>query len=262
MTDPAREPPKESEGAPKKTPQGFGLVQLSAAVLEVLLLAMSFMGGLLVISLLMISGLLPDAQKVAWSGVVAGPVLIGSAAACYAGMARLRDKSEPAGLDLRAHRNPAFSSWLASLGVALGAVLVAIAGSAVLGAIQDKLFDAQVEEQKAILDLVERGHPFELTLLAIAAVVLAPITEELLFRHMFFRRLRQSAGPQLAWVLPALAFSLAHWNPIGMVIYVWLGLVFAWAYLATGRIWVAILAHAGHNAFALSALLWLTPPPA
>nr|WP_255216208.1 CPBP family intramembrane glutamic endopeptidase [Pseudenhygromyxa sp. WMMC2535] len=135
-------------------------------------------------------------------------------------------------------------------------VLAALVGSATLGWLQEAIFGAKVAEQEVIVALVERGDVFELAFLASVAVILAPLTEELLFRHMFFRRLRHSAGAQLAWVLPAVAFAVSHWNPIGLAIYTWLGLVFAFAYLYTGRFWVAVAVHAGHNALALAMLVW------
>jgi membrane protease YdiL (CAAX protease family) len=139
--------------------------------------------------------------------------------------------------------------------IVLGGIMVATLGSMLLGLIQELLFSSSVEEQKAIRDLVERRDPFELAVLGVSAVVLAPITEELLFRHMLFRRLAHRAGPVAAWTVPAVAFALAHWNPVGLVIYVWLGSVFAMAYWMSGRLWVAMLVHAGHNAFAFTMLL-------
>ena len=149
-------------------------------------------------------------------------------------------------------------STFAGVGVliALGAIVVAMIGSVVLGLAQELVFSLEVEEQQPIVDLVERGDPFEIALLAVSAVLLAPVTEELLFRHMFFRRLLQRVGPAAAWTIPALAFALAHWNPVGLLVYVWLGSVFAGAYVLSGRLWVAMLAHAGHNAFALTMLLY------
>ncbi|KIG13626.1 CAAX amino terminal protease family protein [Enhygromyxa salina] len=231
------------------------------------LLALSFVVGIAVLMGLMLVGVLPSAEAAGWSGVVAGPVLIGTAGITYLYMERMLAPTERASSpSLFLARADASTQPLVEKGerrglgacvvIALGGVVIALLGSGLLSLIQQQVFATEVEEQQAIVELVGRRETFELVLLAVSAVVLAPLTEELLFRHMFFRRLLHGSGSTLAWILPAVAFSLAHWNPVGAVIYVWLGLVFAYSYLLSGRLWVAMAVHAGHNAFALCMLLW------
>ncbi|PRQ09567.1 CPBP family intramembrane glutamic endopeptidase [Enhygromyxa salina] len=255
MSNPAQRPPEHAT-----------LEVFVHASTEVVLLALSFVVGIAVLMVLMAVGLLPDAEAAGWSGIVAGPVLIGTAALAYLGIERLMLRNQVAPtLGVLAHKGESSQPLVparerkgavACVLIALGGIVVALVGSGLLGVIQQQLFATEVQEQQAILELVGRRETFELVLLAVSAVVLAPLTEELLFRHMFFRRLLHGSGPTLAWILPAVAFSFAHWNPVGAVIYVWLGLVFAYSYLLSGRLWVAMVVHAGHNAFALSVLLW------
>lgn len=234
-------------------PPPSGLARYAPAVTELLLLAVSFLTGIVVVTVLMFAGLLPDATKAAWSGIVAGPILLGSAGLTYFGiersLARSGDPVRPL-VERKARKGVG-----ASVIVAFSCVGLAIMGSMLIGFVQQ--FVIEVEEQKTIVELVERGDPLEITLLALTAVVLAPIAEEFLFRHMLFRRLHQRTALWLVWLLPAVAFAVSHWNPPGLLVYTWLGLVFAYAYLNTGRLWVAMLVHAGHNAFALAMLLWL-----
>jgi membrane protease YdiL (CAAX protease family) len=221
---------------------------------ELLILAVSAGAGLALLFALMVLGVLPgDLEAAPWSAVLAGPLMLGTAGLAYLGIERLLASGGEAVKPIKNSRERA--GVVLGLSIAVGGVLAAIIGSVVFGLIQEKLFSFEVAEQQAIVDLVARGEPWELALLGVAAVVLAPITEELLFRHMFFRRLYQRVGPVSAWILPALAFALAHWNPVGLVIYAWLGTVFAAAYWLSGRLWVAILVHAGHNAFAFAMLL-------
>jgi membrane protease YdiL (CAAX protease family) len=92
-------------------------------------------------------------------------------------------------------------------------------------------------------------------MLAVSAVVLAPLAEESLFRGLLFRRILERVGPWPAYVVSALAFAAIHGNLAGLVIYVWLGLVFAETLRRTGRLWTAIVVHMGNNAFALSLLV-------
>lgn len=230
--------------------------QLGNATAELMLLLLSALVGLANLFVLMWLGVLPDAEAAPWSAIVAGPILMGSAALTYLMLehAFAREGNPPQPLETRDGRKRA--SFLVGVLIALGAVVVATIGSTVLALTQQLVFAVEVEEQQTIVELVDRGQSMELLLLAVSAVILAPVTEELFFRHMFFRRLLQRAGPVAAWTLPALAFALAHWNPVGLIVYVWLGSVFAMAYLLSGRLWVAMLAHAGHNAIALTLLLY------
>ncbi len=252
MSNPASDSSESSSPTPP-TPQQPGarppLVQAQAILGELMWLALTFLGGVLTITILMLVGALPDVEEAAWSGILAGPILIGSAAAFY----MLVDQRSPSAPLLAPEDR---RGTLVCLAIAVTGIAVALVGSSLLGWAQESLLSTEVEEQQVIVALVERGDPFEIAILALSAVVFAPITEELLFRHMFFRRLTQRTGMVLAFALPAIAFSLSHWNPVGLLIYIWLGLVFAFAYLSSGRLWVAILVHAGHNATALSILLW------
>jgi membrane protease YdiL (CAAX protease family) len=229
------------------------LDRVGKATTELGLLALSALAGMSLLFVLMVLGVMPDVEAAPWSAILAGPILIGAAGLNYLVLERaLRLEGDSiAPLDGRKR-----AGFAAGMVIALGAVVVAMTGSVALALAQQFAFSIEVEEQQPIVDLVNRGEPFEIMLLAVSAVILAPLTEELLFRGMFFRRLRQRVGPMAAWTLPALAFALAHWNPVGLVVYVWLGSVFAMAYVLSGRLWVAMLAHAGHNAFALTMLLY------
>jgi membrane protease YdiL (CAAX protease family) len=232
------------------------LERIGKAAGELALLGMSTLVGMAVLFVLMLLGVLPDGTTEAWSAVLAGPILIGSAGLSYLFFEGLLDRNGDSARPLEMSHGHKRASVTIGLLIALGAIVVAMIGSVVLGLAQELVFSLEVEEQQPIVDLVARGDPFEIALLAVSAVILAPVTEELLFRHMFFRRLLQRVGPAAAWTIPALAFALAHWNPVGLLVYVWLGSVFAGAYVLSGRLWVAMLAHAGHNAFALTMLLY------
>jgi membrane protease YdiL (CAAX protease family) len=222
------------------------------------LLAVSGVAGFLVLGLLMGTGVLPDPEQHVWTSVIGGPILMGTAVATYWGLDRLMAKGDRDTGSLVPERERA--SWSATFGVVVIHVGAAMAGSMFLGAMQELLFRQPVTEQDTIVDLVATGDPVMLGLLAVVAVGLAPMTEEALFRGLFFRRLRIRASVAAAWILPALVFAVAHWNPVGLAIYVWLGLVFAHAYARTGRLSAAILTHAGANAITF-ALLVFAPPP-
>jgi membrane protease YdiL (CAAX protease family) len=242
VSKPAHRPPDDS---PK-------LELVKAALTEVLFLALASLAGLtLTISLIWIGGL-PEGAS--WSGLLVGSVMIGSTALAYMGFERQARGTEEVRPLVWKHDRKSVGKCVL---IVIGGFLLALIGAGLLGALQEQLFSIEVSEQEAILQLVEKGDTFDLVLLTVSAVVLAPICEELLFRHMFFRRLMHGAGPTLAWILPALAFSLFHGNLSGLVIYAWLGLVFAAAYLLSGRLWVAMAVHATYNAAGVAFLLWM-----
>ena len=56
-------------------------------------------------------------------------------------------------------------------------------------------------------------------------------------------------------------FAAFHGNIHGFAVYLWLGLVFAGVYAATGRLSCAIAVHFGNNAITLLTLLSDKPGP-
>ena len=106
--------------------------------------------------------------------------------------------------------------------------------------------------------------------LVVAAVVLAPITEELVFRGVLGRALA-SRGPRTVILGTALVFSSIHLlglDPDRLLasaavvlppIFV-LGVVLAWATVRSGRLGPAIFLHSGYNL--LAALVLLVPQEA
>lgn len=239
---------------PAQRPPGPSLLDRGVlAISEILLLALASLVGIVVAVALDWSHVIP--ADAAWGGMFGSALIVGSSGLAYLGFEKLLDHSdEPVGPLIAAAERQGIG---ASVLIALAGVAAALLGSAGLNFLQSELLGIEVEEQQVIINLVETGTTTDLVLLAISAVILAPISEELLFRHMFFRRLLIRAGPLMAWVLPAVAFGLVHGNASGLIIYMWLATVFAYAYLLSGRLWVAMAVHAGQNAFALSLLLWL-----
>lgn len=91
---------------------------------------------------------------------------------------------------------------------------------------------------------------------------LVPLTEELLFRGLLFRWLRQRFAFWPAALLSAAAFGIAHQRPDQMVIAGLLGLPLAWLYEKSRSLAPAILMHQTYNSLVLMltfALVWLPP---
>ena len=132
----------------------------------------------------------------------------------------------------------------------------AIGGSIALAFVLEAL-GLEVQEQAAVLEVVGDGRTWTSALMALSvgAVVLAPMAEEWMYRGLLFRRLHATTVPAVAWTVPAVLFALSHGNPSGMLVYIWLGLVFASAYRTTGRLWIAMGVHAANNLVTLGYLI-------
>lgn len=89
--------------------------------------------------------------------------------------------------------------------------------------------------------------PSLLLIMIILAAVIAPLTEELIFRAGIFRYLRTRIPRSLAMTIPALLFALMHRDLTAFVPLFALGIFFSVAYERTGRIAVPMIAHALFN---------------
>jgi len=85
----------------------------------------------------------------------------------------------------------------------------------------------------------------------LALVVIAPLTEELIFRGLILRGLLARTNPRRAIVISALLFALIHVNPWQFPIALGTGLIFGWAYFRTGSLVLCMAGHALHNSISL-----------
>jgi membrane protease YdiL (CAAX protease family) len=107
---------------------------------------------------------------------------------------------------------------------------------------------------------LETAHGPKLAVLAVTALVVAPVVEELFFRGLLLRSLQRRVSAPTAVVLSALAFGLAHvvfdWGS-GVVLpaLVALGMLSGIFAVRTGNLSRSILLHAGFNLVAVLAVL-------
>lgn len=189
------------------------------------------------------------------------PLMTGLAAAFYAWVgpqwaAATRDEGDP-GPDVS--MPPSSLSGLRAAMVVVVGIAAALGGSIVLGLLLE-LVGFGVQEQSRVLEITggarDGGPSTEALVLAVSALLMAPIAEEWLFRRLLFVRVRAASGSAMAYGLSALGFAAIHGNPTGILIYFWLGLVFAAVLERTGRLWAAIAVHMGNNAYVLAVLFF------
>lgn len=87
--------------------------------------------------------------------------------------------------------------------------------------------------------------------IAVLAIGIAPVLEEVFFRGLIQRRmeLRWGSGPGIAGT--AVLFALVHLQPWVLPLHLILGLIFGWVVYVTGSIWSGVLLHAANNAAAV-----------
>ena len=91
------------------------------------------------------------------------------------------------------------------------------------------------------------------------AVVIAPLTEEILFRGIILKGLLARYTQNRAIVWSAILFGLMHLNPWQFPIAFILGIVFAYWVVQTGSLWPAILGHALNNFLSVTFLHFDVP---
>lgn len=102
-----------------------------------------------------------------------------------------------------------------------------------------------------------------IVVLAILVVIVAPVTEEILFRGVLFASLRRHIGVHLAALLSGLLFAVVHIEvlasqPFGLGGLTLAGVLLAYAFHYTKSLRVAIVMHAVYNGVAFGLMLLLS----
>lgn len=105
----------------------------------------------------------------------------------------------------------------------------------------------KVEAQELIGIFADTDSPTLIATMVLLATVIAPVTEELLFRAGLFRYARKRFPRWVALTVPSLLFAALHANLASFAPLFVLGLIFSLAYERTGNIAVPIIAHGLFN---------------
>ncbi|WP_297213586.1 CPBP family intramembrane glutamic endopeptidase [uncultured Flavonifractor sp.] len=111
---------------------------------------------------------------------------------------------------------------------------------------------------KAVSNPVEQMEAYPELLNLLLGCVIAPVSEELMFRRLLLDRLRPY-GDKFAVLASALCFGLFHGNLNQLFYAVAIGLVLGYVALRTGRIWQSTLLHAMLNFISVGLLPLLEP---
>lgn len=181
-------------------------------------------------------------------GLETAPSIIINGGAFHAGMLagvalfRLVLRREP----LR----PAFAADSGAWTRGLATLLIALPVLGATGLLWQTLMNSlgvELQEQDLIGIFAETKSPLLLGCMIVLAVVIAPVTEELIFRAGIFRYLRTRTPRWVALPAPALLFAALHGNLASFAPLMVLGMIFSLAYERTGTIAVPIIAHGLFN---------------
>jgi membrane protease YdiL (CAAX protease family) len=104
-------------------------------------------------------------------------------------------------------------------------------------------------------EVFENAGPF--LVVAVGAIVLAPVVEEVFFRGFVFGGINTRHGLMVATLVSSLAFSVAHLSVYGLLPYAAIGALFAGAYAYSGSLKATVVAHCLINVVTVG-VAWLT----
>ena len=141
-----------------------------------------------------------------------------------------------------------FRSFNVRNGLILAAVIVLV--SLLIGFLWDMLLTSLgIAPLSAVPpELTQTG--LGLAIIAVLAVAVAPIAEEVFFRGFIFAGISKRFGYAWGIVLSALLFSIAHMQLGAFLPIFILGLLLTWLYVKTGSIWPCIFTHFAYNSIA------------
>lgn len=124
----------------------------------------------------------------------------------------------------------------------------------VVGVMQESGFISWLESmtgndgrQEVVKAFTEAQSPVLLVLLSAMAVVVAPLTEEVLFRGYLYPVAKRFVGRLPAILFGSLIFAVAHNNAMALIPLFTLGVLLTLAYEFTGSLWAPISIHVLFN---------------
>jgi membrane protease YdiL (CAAX protease family) len=108
-------------------------------------------------------------------------------------------------------------------------------------------FQIHIEEQDLIGYFTQTDSLTSYIFLVLLAVIIAPISEELIFRAGIYRFLKSRISPTNAMLLSSILFASLHMNIAGFLPLMLIGIALCMSYELTGNIMTAIFFHSLFN---------------
>ena len=142
-------------------------------------------------------------------------------------------------------------SWGRALGLALVAIVAIFVGAGIALSLS-----GAGDEQNLTPEGWDASRAGAYALSFLAVVIVAPVTEELLYRGVGLSLLRARVGTAAAVVVTAVLFGLGHGLVLSLAAFVWFGVVIAVVRLRTDSIYPAFVVHGVFNLIGMTAPLF------
>ncbi len=139
--------------------------------------------------------------------------------------------------------------------------IVSFAWSKLLAELLRRGFIEDFPPQELIKLFTNGGDLTAIALLAVIAVVLAPLVEEIIFRGGIYRFFKSQSTVLPAQIISGALFALMHGNLMSFLPLVVVGIILARVYESSGNILMPICFHAYFNGFSLLMLLIMSKSP-
>lgn len=162
------------------------------------------------------------------------------------------------GIDARAQWGSGRLSWVKLVGLVVWTYLVVMGLLVPVSWVMERLatrFHWDTTPQVAVELLLQTGNPWKIGWLLFLAVIIAPVSEEILFRGFLYPVLKSHLPVGVAWVLTAGIFAAIHFHPMTFPQLFVLGLVLAAAYEITGSLTLGVGIHMCFNLVSAGVLL-------
>lgn len=148
-------------------------------------------------------------------------------------------------------RKPDHPRWLATGGLVMAALVFSLSSflvaASVLSYVVPDFVEAVLREVEAdATSQTSNGLLYQIVT-AIATIIVAPITEEFIFRGFILQRWGVKWNLPFALIVSSVGFGLLHLNPIGLSVF---GLVMGLLYIKTRSLFVPVAAHMLNNIIA------------
>jgi membrane protease YdiL (CAAX protease family) len=202
-------------------------------------------GGWLIFQLLGLLSLLPDGQDARATMMLHSLALHGGILFCIGFLTRIR----------KLHWRKAFGSirWTAPLAAAaLYLAAIPVLGlAALIYQLVLRGLGFEPEPQDVLLLFAEMDDDWLLLYMAVLAVLVAPVSEELLFRGLLLPAMMRQVGPRLAILAGSLLFAAIHFSVSAMAPLFIFAIALNLAYIYTRSLAVPIIMHMLFNAGSL-----------
>ncbi len=114
-------------------------------------------------------------------------------------------------------------------------------------------YSAKPQQMVELIQSTEHGAT--IAAIAIAAIIIAPIAEEIIFRGYLYPVVKRFSERWFATLFNGLLFGIIHFNLMGLPLLILMGVILVILYEVTGSLWAPIACHAAFNALQIILML-------